>query len=89
MTLTGQISLTDCIYIWWRHETWKCRIPKFDFLENGKCFRLNVKKDSKNVADTTFNSGNCHYLSINKNIANKLYWIGQKIVLTIDTNLNF
>ena len=62
--------------IWWRHEIWKSKILKFDFLKNEKSFwseiktfflvwqvlSLRLKKQtSKNVADTTFKKVNKKY----------------------------
>ena len=29
--------------IWWRHEIWRSKVLKFDFLENEKSFRSEIK----------------------------------------------
>ena len=64
-----KIFLALCVGIWWRHEIWKSKILKFDFLENEKSFWSEMKtvflvwqvllfglkqNISKNVADTSF-----------------------------------
>ena len=58
MTSTGQISLTDCVYIpsiqqnvflvlclgiWWRHEIRISKLLNFDFLENENNFLSEIK----------------------------------------------
>ena len=37
------VFLVLCLGIWWRHEIWKCRILKFDYLENKKSFWSKIK----------------------------------------------
>ena len=37
------VFLVLCLGIWWRHEIWKCKILKFDFLENEKSFWSEIR----------------------------------------------
>ena len=65
------IFLVLCLGIWWCHDSWKCRILKFGFLEDEKSFWSETKnifpsltsapvwikkQTSKNVADITFDN---------------------------------
>ena len=56
--------------IWWHQEIWKCKIPRFDLLQNKKSFWIEIKnffpqkQTNKNVADTTFKAVNSNLLNV-------------------------